>query len=199
MNDAELLLQVIRYRISHWAVPDSFISQRILLQIEAQYNRGIKIFKSPEYNLHDGMTAAIPWSEKLTEFKVVLYYIDDRLKMELGEARYVIPTNYQGFSSAEGGRNRVLLDIFPNGATEKIAKILCNLCVHRSYAGSDEDHIAEPERRSRDIFHKPIPGFRFKRLSKAINWDRLRHVDVRRCVVSLNPRSFFHFHCFILE
>jgi hypothetical protein len=149
------------------------------MQVESLYNRGIKRLTSPDYTLQDGTTAAIPWSEKLQEFTIVLYYLDNRIKMELGQGRYTIPSD-SSFDTNEGSCNSALIDIFPNGGKKKIAKILCNLCVHRLYAGPKEGHIAPPARRQKDIFSKPIPGFRFKKLAKAINWNRIKSIDLQK-------------------
>jgi hypothetical protein len=163
----------MRFRISHWSIPDDSVSQRILTQLHGLYGK-TKTIKSPEYNMRDGLSMALPWSHKLNEVKIVLFFIDDRLKLELGSATYPIPTDRRGVEE------RVVLDVFPNGGRERIGKLVCSFNLQQVYAEHDEAFIAPPEQRRRDIFDKPIPGFRFKRLSKAINWNRLRMTDVNK-------------------
>lgn len=178
--DFELLIQVVHYRISHWSIPSGSISQRILAQVEGHYGRN-KTVVSPEYQFADGLTMAIPWTHKLRDFEVSLYYLDERLKMDLGSARFVIPADrrFHGDES-ERERQRVVLEVFPRGGEVRIARILCTLSLQRVYAPENEDFIAPREQRDKDVFQKPIPGFRFKRLSKAVNWNRVRDTDVER-------------------
>jgi hypothetical protein len=139
--------------------------------------------------LHTGIQIAIPWSEKLDSFQIHYWYIDERLKVDLGYSFLQIPTD-RSFRN-DGTVNRIILDIFPHGGKERIGKLLANISVQSLYAKDvgdrrdDQRLQADPpaqQKTAAAVFSTVIPGFRFRRLSKAVNWNRLRGINVDRVV-----------------
>jgi hypothetical protein len=150
-----------------------------------------KVIKSTEYQLKVGAQLAIPWSDRLDGVRLNYYYIDDQLKMEVGSSSYHIP-NERGFSFDEP--NRIALDIFPNGGLNRIGKVLCLLSVEKFYDDErDNQHgkVKPVEKKSSSSsfhFDEVVPGFRFRRLSKAVNWNKIRTMDIDR-IIEMNDVS----------
>lgn len=175
--DLQLVVEVRHFKVSHTIWSES-ISRKVLVFLEGVYNHN-KLVRSAEYKLHDGVVLAIPWSSKLNVFRLHVHYIDERLKVTLGTCSYTLPTDRR-FHANEFDENRLILDLLPDGGAERIGRFLCNVTLQRLY-GDDQVRPSEKEA-EQDYFNRPIPGFRFRRLSKAINWHRLRGIDVQKVV-----------------
>ena len=174
----QLVLEFYHYKLSTTLLPKESISKKIVVHMEGFYRN--KVIKSTEYQLKNGTQLAIPWSERLDQFRVNYFYIDDQLKMELGHSEFHIP-NERGFSFDEP--NRIAMNILPNGGLNRIGKVMCLLSVEKFYA--DEDNAKKIEKNppvKNMLFHvdSVVPGFRFRRLAKAVNWNKIRMIDIDR-------------------
>lgn len=175
--DLQLVVEVRHFKISQTIWSES-ISRRVIVYLEGLYNKN-KLVRSAEYKLHDGVVLAIPWSNKLDEFRLHVHYIDDRLKQSLGSCLYQLPTDAR-FHTNEYDENKLILDLFPDGGKERIGRFLCHVTLQRLYG--DDQVRPHPKETQEDYFNRPIPGFKFRRLSKAINWHRLRGIDIEKVV-----------------
>lgn len=180
------MIGIERYKVSPQVWLGN-VSRKIIVTLEGQYRKR-SIF-SAEYKLHDGIQLAIPWSEKLSLIKLHFKYIDERLKCDLGTSQWRIPSTNEFYT--DGTPNRVILDILPNGGSERIGKILGNISIQILYAKEQCENPThrplplqnEPtvvQKTNNAIFNTVIPGFRFRKLSKAVNWHRLRGINIDR-------------------
>jgi hypothetical protein len=173
----QLVLEVYHVKLSSNLLPKESISKKIIVHMEGFYRN--KVIKSTEYQLKNGTQLAIPWSDRLDAIRLNYFYIDDQLKMELGNSEYKIP-NERGFSFDEP--NRVPLNIFPNGGLNRIGKVLCLVSVEKFYADENDvkKHKNPPIQHTSYHIDAVVPGFRFRRLAKAINWNKIRMIDLDR-------------------
>lgn len=176
----QLVLEIDRYKISQTAWPGE-LSRKIIVHLEGYY-RG-KMIQSPEYKLQSGAQLAIPWSYKLDELILKFYYIDDRLKVELGTSQFAIPSS-MGFNT-DGEWNKIILDIIPHGGSERIGRMLAYVNIQKLFEEENEPRTIHSKSQYHNetlLTNHNIPGFRFRRLSKAINWNRLKTIDIEKLV-----------------
>jgi hypothetical protein len=172
---SQFVLEVCQYTISQDIWPGK-ISRNVVVHMEGRYRN--KIVRSSEYKLNNGTQLAIPWSDKLDEVVIIYRYIDERLKVELGTSTYLIPTEI-GFQD-NGENNRTILDILPNGGEMRVGRVLCNIRVQKLYHDENEKEALPRKPRNTESFAETIPGFKFRRLAKAINWNKMKLINVDR-------------------
>jgi hypothetical protein len=179
----QLVCEFYHYKFMTNLLPGK-VSKKIIVHLEGFYRN--KVVRSTEYRLEVGVQLALPWSDRLDQVQWNFFYIDDQLKVELGYAVYHIP-NQRGFSFDEP--NRIIIEILPNGGMSRIGRAICLLSVERLYADESEP----PKIKSKadpTTYHidTAVPGFRFRRLSKAVNWNKMRVIDLNR-VIEMNDVS----------
>jgi len=172
---SQFVVEICQHKIS----PDLWggsISRNVVVHLEGLYRN--KVIRSSEHKMQAGTQLALPWSDKLDEVSIVYRYIDDKLKIELGSSSYKIPTEY-GFNT-DGDNNRTILDIFPNGGTSRIGRVLCNIRVQKLYFDEKDHDHARHRKEASNNFAEALPGFKFHRLAKAINWNKIKLINVDR-------------------
>lgn len=161
------------------------MSRKITAHVEGLYRN--KVVRSAEYVVAAGAQLPLPWSTRLDKVTLRFYYIDDRLKVELGFAEYDLAAD-KAFDH-NGKPTRLLLHIAPRGGETPIGKVQCTMSVmylyeeeggrpHRIREAAGSAPIAAPS--GKEVMQEPVPDFRFKRLSKIINWSKIRAVDIER-------------------
>ncbi|RYH28597.1 hypothetical protein EON65_11570 [archaeon] len=178
---AQFVLEVQRFKLSKHAYP-SKDSKRVIIHLEGQYRN--KVIKSSEYVVNTGTQVALPWSSRLDKITLRFYCIDERLKVEVGSCEYELDKKFD----QNGKPCSLLLRIFPRGGETLVGKILCTVSVKYLYDdGKPHNQQDQPSSHAEvgkqvgpttDMLQYSLPGFRFKRLSKIINWTRVRSVDV---------------------
>lgn len=190
----QIVFEIDQFKLSREAWLGE-ISRHVIFYATGHYRNSP--VQSAEHSLKRGAQVALPWSAKLSKVDFHYFYIDDKVKIELGESEYIIP-NDSSFKS-DGSENRVVLPMFPRGgnAMGRIGKVLTSVFVQELY---DEGNKATtiPRRKNgvqgKDNYYstlseRPPDDFRFRRLNKAVNWQRLRATDIDRVIQSNNIRS----------
>lgn len=181
----QIVFEVDQFKLSREAWLGD-ISRHIIFYAVGMYKN--HPVQSAEHSLKRGTQIALPWSSKLSKVIFHYFYIDDKVKVELGESEFLIP-NDNSFKS-DGSENRMLLPIYPRGGNPmgRIGKVLTSVFIQELY---DDGKVASTTpRRKGDIqgkdqhyttlLERPPDNFRFRRLNKAVNWQRLRTTDIDR-------------------
>eukprot|EP01039_Chlorochromonas_danica_P004626 gene4626-5068_t len=202
--EAQFVLEVHRLRVSSQVIPSN-ASRRLVAHLEGQYRN--KAVRSAEVVVGTGSQLALPWSSRLDTVTLRLFYIEERLKTEIGSAVYEVGQDksfdchgYGGGGGGGGGRASVLLlHLLPRGGSAAIGKVQCSVCVMYLYDKADPRQTAiataplAPATASEQktvaagggggggpSIGEALPDFRFKRLSKTIDWPKIRAVEVDR-------------------
>jgi hypothetical protein len=156
-------------------------SRKVICQI-CGYYRKQKSFSS-EYTLLEGVQLAIPWSSKLEKVIFIFSYVDERVKVEIGSSTFKIPTD-SSFKT-DGEENRIRIDVTPNGAERRVGKVWFTIYIQKLYDDSDDaDRVISNKlqrRKHQDpsiLLAQPPIDFKFKRLNKAINWQKVSTIDL---------------------
>lgn len=182
----QIVFEVDQFKLTRQAWLGN-VSRRIIFHIVGYYRK--HPVQSAEHTLKSGAQVALPWSPKLNKVVFHFFYIDDRIKVELGESVYVIPTD-SSFHS-DGTENRLVLGMYPCGGDgiHRLGKVLTTAFIQELYDDGKprnvridrrKDSANDENRPYSTLLEKPPPNFRFRRLSKAVNWQRLRTTDIDR-------------------
>lgn len=190
--EAQFVLEVLRLRVSSHVIPSN-ASRRLVAHLEGQYRN--KAVRSAEVVVGSGSQLALPWSSRLDCVTLRLFCIEERLKTEVGSAVYEVG---QDKSFDWNGRASVLLlHLLPRGGSNAIGKLQCSVSVMYLYDKADgatrrqtampvpaapgqPGPVAEEKTAAGPSIAEPLPDFRFKRLSKTIDWRKIRAVEVDR-------------------
>jgi len=153
--------------------------------IEGHYKH--KKVQSDDATVYEGSKFDIPYSEKLKEIAIHFFFIDGLLTIDVGSCIYDLV--HDKLFVDDGNVTSVTLDIFANGSTIPIGKISFNTVVQDMY-GDDTNrsrptdnirHSRTKEEHVTSDHQLIVPGFRFKRLSRVLHWDRLQSINLDRC------------------
>ena len=185
----EVVIVIDRYRPRQNAF--SVIGKKnIVVSVESHYSRRkgpVSVLKSAEQRAVPGCQFYVPWAETITGLTVNVYSIQDRLTCFVGQAD--ITTEFCGIEPSK-------LDLYIKNCEETVGKIYLSVFVRQIFL--DKSSPIEPactaerlamkrkeEGRGCDISSLcvsiPTPAeFRFNRLTRPINWERLRCINLRR-------------------
>ncbi|KAJ1432702.1 hypothetical protein B484DRAFT_394850, partial [Ochromonadaceae sp. CCMP2298] len=186
----QFVAEVVRFKISRdvWKYSKS---RRVVCFIEGSYKN--KIIKSHDAAVYEGAAYCIP-SEALERVQLNFFFIDALLTMDIGMALYSLQAFNQSLGSAGGSEGtegtEVVLMIYPRGSTVAVGKVLLKMSVQDMF---DDERVAKHGQGQGKVpgqvgavqgleHNFAVPGFRFKRLSRVLHWDRLRSLDVTRVV-----------------
>lgn len=185
-SNYQIVLAIHQLKLSKDAWPGD-ISRKLIGSLKGFYRK--TTVDSKEQTLRPGCQLALPWSSKLNKLKVTCLYIDDRLKAELGEGEFAVPTD-DSFKTNHGESNRVVIQLFPPGGSVRIGKLIGDIFVQQMYdedkklkTQSDFAALNPTSKPSGVHLEKPADGFRFQRLSKTINWRKVQAADIHRFVL----------------
>lgn len=170
----QLILEVYRFRISK----DFFnTSKSRKIVAFAEFYMKNKTFRSAECHVNSGSQYCLPWSDAIDEVHMHFYYIDDLLAVEVGSSVYELKKDKQFLS--DGSNVEVILPVRVKGSLDRVGKVMLNISVQAMYEGEapyDKKPVSRPDASE---YNLSIPGFRFRRLTRSVNWERIRafHVD----------------------
>lgn len=165
---------------------------KLVAHVSGNYNCSNKYrtFKSEEQTVYEGVTFILPCylkneSLELKFIEIMFYQIDGQLSIFLGSSKFEFS---DGFVPIDGPSSAIIAVISP-GNSRRIGTVHCHFSTLDVF---DENHGANriqhhPEAEA--LNQIPIPNFRFQRLSKCINWERIRMLSVERALKTSDPRG----------
>ena len=171
----QFVLEVVRFKLSSEVWKQS-ISRRVVAFIEGSYKN--KIVKSNDAKVMNGSKYCIPWTENIQKVQMNFFFIDDLLTMDIGTALYLVAEDRKFV--ADGSSTEVLLHVYPNGATVPIGRALVKVQVQAMFADEQPTTMLTNRQSNRgtDDHTFAVPGFRFKRLSRVLHWERIRSLNI---------------------
>ncbi len=175
----QIIVEVQRIKVSK-NIWNTSKSRKIVAFAESVVKQ--KSYRSIDSVVTEGSQYVLPWNESTEVVIMYFYYIDALLTVEIGTSVYDIMNDKKFVSD---GRNvEVIMDIKLNGSQERVGRVLCNISVQSLFDEKrDTNKAAKLSRYLSDHrtgeFSMALPNFRFKRLSRSVNWERVRgfHVD----------------------
>jgi hypothetical protein len=169
----QLVIEVVRFKILEELWHKS-TSRRVVAFIEGQYHN--KVVKSADSKVYNGSSFCIPWSEALQKVQVNFFFIDDLLTLDIGAAVYVLAQD-KNFTP-DGEPIEVVLKLYPNGGTVPNGRLLARVRVQDMF--DDEERVVTTKQQVvKNVDHSfAVPGFRFKRLSRVLHWERIRALNL---------------------
>ena len=182
----QTLIEIVRCKLSRSLCLSS--SRKIEVYADAIYGTGRKrrLFKSKLMRMHAGIVISVPWDIELVS--VVLHFssIDELASCNLGKAVLDIPDSLD--------INQVESQVFVMSGNTRVGNVLLRIHKQDLFC-NDEVEAAAQFRVQRNILDddmkmkNPVPKFKFKRLSRPINWDRIRALNMQKyvlCAIYLN-------------
>lgn len=170
----QIVLEIKRFKISKdvWSTSKS---RRIVAFAEGSYHG--KIVKSVDSKVYTGTKLCLPWNETLQKLQINFYFIDDLLTIDIGTALYAISDD--GKFGQETASTEVLLKIYPVGAVVPVGRAFVSITIQEMFADENTGahNCAVPKQTAID-HDFAVPGFRFKRLSRVLHWERIRSINL---------------------
>ena len=181
----EVVIVLHRYKIRQNAF--STVGKRnIVASVESQYarrNKPTAVLKSADQRAVPGCEFYVPWAETITGLTMHISALQDRLTCYIGEVEIV--SEY--FTTKPS-----TLNMYIRNCGEIVGSASVSVSVRQIFheKGSlinpiqpalkaRSKYVTEPEHAG--AYCAPVDsGFRFNRLSRPINWERLRCVNLRR-------------------
>jgi hypothetical protein len=123
-----------------------------------------------------GSQYCLPWDEKMDKVTLYYFFIDGLLTTEIGSSIYELAKDKD---FRQGCVVRTILDIKMKGCTSRIGKVMCSVSVQGVFE-EDSNHPLPRQTNIDREFSLSVPGFRFKRLSRAVHWQRVRGLNIDR-------------------
>ena len=170
----QIVLEIKRFKIAKevWSTSKS---RRIVAFAEGSYHG--KVVKSIDSKVYNGTKFCLPWNETLQRLQINFYFIDDLLTIDIGTALYAISED--GKFGKETAKTEAVLKIYPVGATVPVGRAMISISVQEMF--DDENtgfHKCAVAKQSVIDHDFAVPGFRFKRLSRVLHWERIRSFNV---------------------
>lgn len=180
----EIVIVINRYKLRQNAF--TVIGKKnVVVSVESHYARRRapdSVLKSVEQRAVPGCAFCVPWAETISGLVVNVHSIHDRLTCFIGQAE--ITTDCFGIQPSN-------LDLYIKNCGQIVGQIALSVAVRHIFAdGSSKNgegkggplRIPEPPRDGCVTVNcTPTPqGFRFNRLSRPVNWERLRSINLRR-------------------
>lgn len=175
----QLVLEIKRCKLSRSACLHS--SRNIKANLEGCYIEGKrkKLFKTPDQKVHNGTIYCLPWKETLNTLRIFFSAHVETTRIETGISFLDVKK-----VNCHQGAVELTLDIMKG--TMKVGKALCQVGRQSLFANDDGILGVLPQKatsfQDEINLQEPLPKFQFRRLSKPLNWDRLRALDLNRLV-----------------
>lgn len=165
------VLEVQRFKISSELWKNSK-SRRIVAFTEGMYKN--KVVKSADSKLYNGSRYVLPWNEHLQKVQINFYFIDDLLTVDIGTALYNVSEDGKFSTDAP---TDITLKIYPMGGTVPVGRVLVTVSIQAMF--DDEQQPPATKQKKQVLDHNfAVPGFRFKRLSRVLHWERIRSLNL---------------------
>lgn len=187
-DTTELCIAISRFKLSK-EVWKSTKSRKVVVFAEAFYDdEGGETVRSGDTKLSYGAQIFVPYVLRSTRLKEVVlhfYLIDGLLTVDFGESSYLVQAE---LASAD-------MNIYQNGSTRRIGKVICSFRLQDPFEGSaakggqgDEPSKGPPL--VVDYSQKSaLPNFRFKKLSRNINWERIKAFNIDKVLQNNDTNS----------
>ncbi len=181
----EIVLTIERYTLSNNVVDGK--KSGVIIGVESYYhnNRGPdKKDKTPEQRAVKGSQFFIPWTESISSIEIFVYTLQDRLTCFVGQCSLSLSSlsmidvscglylkncgHIVGNIYVSARKQHLLIDPSPN-----------NLLHEPSVLKIEKNNINKQETNAQLTAPE---SFRFNRLSRPVNWERLRCLNLRRYV-----------------
>ena len=179
--DSDLVLEISRRKLSKQVLysPDT----KVIASVEAISDRNQLLHRSKTRTVVNGVTFTVPFFQNLSTVSVVLSSVNGPVTTYVGSSN-LSTREFTEFDTDDGTTEKNFKLFNSNG--DSVGKVRCLLYVQDRYLRKSQHQrkrrtgkptIKENSRRSE------IPaGFRFRKLDKAINWDRIRNLDMERVI-----------------
>ena len=126
----------------------------------------------------------------MQKVQINIFFIDDLLTLDVGTAMYMVAQDSK--FTTDGIKHEVQLKIYPNGGTVSVGKILANVYIQDMYAeegitthNSSTKRTTAEHGQNNANHNFAVPGFKFKRLSRLLHWERIRSINISQYVYNL--------------
>ena len=183
----EVVIAIDRYKLRQNAF--TVIGKKnIVVNIESHYSRRqgpTSVLKTAEQRAVPGTTFFVPWAETITGLIVNVHSIQDKLTCFIGQTE--ITTEYFGIKPTS-------VDLYIKNSGQIVGSMSVSINVRQIFV----DEASKPDFSKGEQlcitaaaveegvgpYCAPTPeGFRFNRLSRPINWERLRSINLRRHMI----------------
>lgn len=181
----QIVVEIHRFKITQdiWKTSSS---RKIIAFAESTIKN--KTFRSVECRVSSGSQYCLPWSDSITAVSLHFYYIDALLSVEIGSSVYELAQDRKFVS--DGSSARVILDIMLKGSQQRVGKVVCDVSVQNLFDGPGRARRQAPRHETQDQqLNLADPDFRFKRLTRSVNWERVRGLQLDRVVQTADTRS----------
>jgi hypothetical protein len=186
----QLILEVEHFKIAKdvWNITKS---KKIIAFMEGWYKNNSKMIKSSDNKLMKGCSFAVPWTEEIKKILIRFFIIDSLLSIEIGLSTYIIDVEDLDLKTT---RRQLKLNIMPKAGVEPIGNLYCIISI-QSLFEDEQRSLQQQQYVENESSHCQLslpPDFRFKKLSKIINWEKLRSFPFDKYRVN----RFLLFYCF---
>lgn len=168
----QIVLEINRYKFIR-SVLFSNSTKKIVAVTEGVYKNSV--IRSTTNKVYDGSRFSVPWSSDLRSLKIHFYVIDGLLTADLGTAIYAVSED-SSFNPVGVEPHAIVVDIMPQGVTERIGKALCKVWVQDLFKEKTERRYNINMEENQELTN--LPDFKFRRLNKVINWDKIHGMNV---------------------
>lgn len=172
----QFVLDITHFKLSN-SIWQTTNSGKVVAFIQGTYNNAI--IKSHDCKVYSSSQYCIPYTDTLKKVKITFFIIDGLLTQDVGYAEYNVSEDRD--FTPDGSFVDVRLDICPKGGTLPIGRVTAKVSAQYLFDDEPENKSLRRRRKKGDLdMQLSIPGFRFKRLSKGINWERVRGLNLNQ-------------------
>jgi hypothetical protein len=170
----QIVIEITRFRVTK-EIWNGSSSRKIIAF--AEFTDGKSVFRSSECVVNTGSQYCLPWNDKMDKIAIYYFFIDGLLTTEIGSSVYE-PSKDKEFRH-DGSAVRTVIDIKMKGCTSRVGKVMCSVSVQGVF--EEDSHHPLPRQLNGDReYSLSLPGFRFKRLSRAVHWQRIKGLNIDR-------------------
>ena len=172
----QFVFDVVHFKISRDIWKHSK-SRKVVGFIEGCYKNAV--IKSNDCTVHPGTQFCIPHTETLTQVRVHFFFIDGLLTVDIGTSEYNVAAD--NMFVPDGSLIDIRLNIVPHGSKVPVGRVLAKVSAQYLFEDEPVNSKVGHKRLEPGVdFQLALPDFRFKRLSRAINWQRLRGINIEK-------------------
>jgi len=170
----ELVLDVISCKMARHTSP---VGSSIVAYATAEYE-GFNRFRSKEMNLTTGARFVIPEFDRLSNLRIEVFAVEGPVTVSIGSC------NISDFNKFIESPIDLTLDVH-YGRSVRVGRLLCKSFVIAIEKGDGRRRSSSYRVRYHntwdDALQKMVPpNFFFRPLTRAVNWDRIKGVDLNR-------------------
>jgi hypothetical protein len=150
-------------------------------------------FVSEDFLVRPGNCAAVPWAKSLTSLTVNLFVLEGITTREIGAANWEpsFLLNLQSILNKGNPESSTVDVVLP---IKKGPNIVGKISGRFSLVGAELYEASTEDEEEGDVYERldeatlasglqaPLPAFKFVPMTKAMNWDRLYHLDLNGIV-----------------